>query len=532
MARPNIVFVISDDTDFSMLGFGGGTVLTPNLDRLAREGMQADQFYTCATLCAPSRYSYLTGHYAGRCPAPRSAEADPPGEPRFVGQNAELRPDLERSVAHVLQGAGYRTGFVGKWHVGATPRELGIDWFNKDDDPADRAVASRLQQHQEVVRSEIRRCGFDFAASVSWSNADSRPVHALRHHNLEWIAKGAHDFLDDASGRGEPFFLMVATSTMHGPSHVESLKSDPRITAAGYETGHVDALPPRDTVFRRIEDAGIDVNHRTAGALWTDDLVGSLMKRIDDAGEAENTVFIYATDHGAFDGKATVYQGGIRLPFVVRWPGTVAEGSASNELMQNVDLAPTLMEIAQATPPRDMVLDGESLVPAWKGGAVQREDVYAEFGYWRGITDGRWKYMTLRFPDRFLEEIRAAEVPEDPGDNVLFAKRLRPHVALNAKRYPHLWEPEQFYDLESDPEEQRNLVGVPEKESSGGVGGPAAARLAQLRERLRGYVESLDRPYAIDTIDELMYSAKYRRLGAQVAEYDMNRYAWYRNGWY
>jgi arylsulfatase A-like enzyme len=305
--RPNVLCIITDDTDFSMLGHTGGRVLTPNIDRIAAEGVVCSKFYTASPVCQPSRYNYLTGRYSGGCPTQVFDASGPHrDEPYCLLWNTDLHPQRERTFADGLRRSGYRTGYVGKWHAGPSRMELGIDQFEGDEDPADPTVREQLLSDQAKMQEQVRSCGFDYAAGITWGNADDRRIKRLRVHNLEWICKGALDFLDEQAGSEEPFYLYVCTSTIHGPSHILGVLDDERLTGVGYEDDHVGCMPPRKSILWRLEDTpGVGINHRSVGALWTDDLVGVLVSRLAEMGIAEDTAVVFSTDHNCFDGKAS-----------------------------------------------------------------------------------------------------------------------------------------------------------------------------------------------------------------------------------
>ena len=519
--RPNILWFITDDTDHSMLGYSGGQVLTPNIDRIAHRGVQCTNFFTSTPVCTPARYNCLTGHYAGSCPGDGFRSDTPSDEPYRVMWNTDLLPEREKCLGHALQAGGYVTGYTGKWHCGPGAGKLGVNDFQPDDDPADPEVEAKLQERQRAICEQVRKNGFDYAASIIWGNTDGRPVKRLHEHNLEWIAKGALDFLDEHGDGDRPFFLQVATSTIHGPSHVMSLLADERLTGAGYLDDHVGCMPPRLSVLRRLEDAAhISITHRTAGALWTDDLVGTVMDRLREVGAGEDTIVIFTTDHGALDGKATCHHGGSHIPFVLQWPDRVPAGSMCEEPIQNIDLVPTLLEAAGVEPPEEMHLDGGSALP-WllgeKRDEALHEDLYFEWGYARAVATERWKYIAFRYPERLLEEMKSGQVEKayDQGG--------RMGALLSTRRYRNYWDADQLFDLVNDPEEQCNLADCPDY----------ADVLAEMKDRLRGYLEKFDRPYPdLDEVDEFRHSERYRELCRRTASGDPNQWEWYRKGWY
>lgn len=518
--KPNVVCFITDDTDFSMLGYSGGSVLTPHIDAIARQGVHCRRFYTAAPVCTPSRYVYLTGHYAGRCPAEHFRKSWPENEPHCITWNTDLIPEKEPCLGHALQQAGYTTGYVGKWHAGPGRGKLGLESWAPDADPADPEVDARLKAEQEVLAEQMRRNGFDYAARLFWNNPDNLPLRKLQNHNNDWIAKGALDFLDQSAADEKPFFLYVATTTIHGPSHILSVLSDPRLTPAGFCDDHLDCLPPRASILRRIEDAPhVRLDHRSVGALWTDDVVGAVVERLEQLGLTDETAVIFSTDHNCFDGKATCGEGGVHIPFAMRWPGHIPPGSVCDAMIQNIDFVPTLLEMCGGEAPEGIGTDGRSVLGLLTGRqteAPDRDDLFFEFGYSRGVATDRWKYIAVRLPRRLIEEMKSGRT--DMGYDITG----RFGGEMQMARYPHYADPDQLYDLWNDPGEQHNLAGNP----------AMAGVLAEMRARLKRYTETFERPFDVDHVDPFLWSDAYRRLMARTATQDPNRHEWYRKGWY
>ena len=528
--RPNIVWFISDDTSMRMLRYGGSRFLSPHIQSLGTEGAVFTRFHCASPICMASRYQYLTGHYGGACPAEDFRDAFPEGEPYSLHFNTDLDPSRERTLAHLLQGAGYRTGFVGKWHAGGTAAEKQVLKHElkveKGEDAHDAEVGDRLRRQQEFLCELIRRRGFDDAARVIWGNHELLGTDA-RYHNLEWIAKGALDFIDRASTGDAPFMIHIAPTTMHGPDQAASLMSDPHLTGAGFSDAHLDCMPPRRTVFERIRDAQeVEFNHLTAGALWMDDLVGSVLKRLRDLGLEEDTLVIFSTDHGHVGGKFSIYQEGVGIPFLMRWTNQIRPGTVCDTLTQNVDFLPTVLELAGATPPADMRLDGRSFLPLLMtdgGAAAARDDIFFEFGYTRSVRTERWKYIAWRLPRRLIDELRE----DKEGSLVTHANRWRNGETVKPSaqtaslaRYPHYFDPDQLYDLENDPEEKENLDGDPAH----------AETLRQMRERLRRYLDSFERPYPdLDRPDSFFATDDYKhRVGEVRAAIEKEGQLWWK----
>ncbi|GAG44218.1 unnamed protein product, partial [marine sediment metagenome] len=230
----------------------------------------------------------------------------------------------------------------------------------------------------------------------------------------------------------------------HGPSHIASLRSDERLTGAGYLDEHVGCMPPRSSVFERIErEEDVELTHRTAGALWMDDCVGTVVGRLRELALEDNTILISCTDHNCFDGKATCYQGGVHIPFAMRWPGRIRAGYECDALIQHIDFVPTILDACGVPVPGGMALDGKSVLP-WLTGEKSddrdRDDLYFEFGYTRAVATRKWKYIAFRYPARLVDDMKSGRVDK------AYDMVGRFGAELQIRRYPCYWDPDQLYD--------------------------------------------------------------------------------------
>lgn len=494
--RPNIVWFITDDTSDDMLGYAGGKVLTPAIDSIARDGVICTQYHTTSPACCPSRYSYLTGTYPAHCPDPRFQDSFGPDEPYNIGFNVACTPP-QPTIAGILRDAGYHTGFVGKWHAGSPRHSFNGHQFNPDDDPRDPDVARKLRQDYRAMQKELQSVGFDYADSIAWGNTDNRPLKALQYHNLEWHTSGALEFLSSCEGSDTPFFLNMATTTIHGPHHVESLETDGRAT----EWGLLEEMPkvqaPRESVFARLKAAGIEATHRAAGALWTDDAFRAVMEKVEAMGLADSTIFIFSTDHGVgvTSGKFTCYQGGVRIPHTLKWQGQIDPGTTCDALLQNADFLPTILDMAGVAMPEGLAVDGVSRWEQLRGAVDHREDMYFEWGHCRAVRTRKWKYVAYRPTAAQLTAMKQG----DTARAYNYAGKQGPDYCMH--HYPHYFEPDQLYDLEADPNEQHNVVHEPKH----------AEVVADLRRRLKRYLDTFDRPFDL-TLDPFMKSSEYDEL--------------------
>ncbi|MGF1447855.1 MAG: sulfatase [Opitutales bacterium] len=517
-AKPNILFLISDDTAPEYIGFSGGgdRVLTPHLDRLAAEGMAFDQMYVSSAVCTPSRYSYFTGRHAGRCDSAPFLNECPTNQPYCIKWNVHAH-DARMTAGALLQQAGYTTGYVGKMHCALPKKELGFRPLPTDADPQDPELNRILAHNHEKLVAEMQRLGHDFAGGLHFGNLDDGPqCPKLQVHNIEWATANALEFLRQQADSPKPFFLTVATSVIHGPGHIEEgIESDPRITRGGYLEEAPNVQAPRGSIRQRLDAQGIDYNHRTAGALWLDDAVGALLQELERQGQLDNTLIIYTADHNV-NGKGTCYERGTRVPMCIRWPQRVAAGQRCTALVQNVDLIPTLMDVTAATAPKTMPLDGLSWLPLLEGRATQtHEDLFFDNGWTRAVRHGRFKYIAFRYPQPELARHESGELD----------KALDFYGSTGQQReirnYAHYWDPDQLYDLEADPEETTNLVDRPEH----------ADLVARLKARLQTYLDTFEHPF--DLADQpFMHSERYREMAAATASIGPEIYDWYRRGIY
>jgi len=315
--RPNVLVIISDDTDPFNLGcYGGDEFLTPHLDAFAAQGMRFTRAEVVAPVCTPSRYVYMTGQFPGRCPN-HFRETNPVDQPYNITWNTDLAPG-QANLATIFRDNGYRTGYAGKFHCGRHSPQVGLEQLPKGHDPHDPANDAIHRRNQAKMVAELQSYGWEEPRHVTEGNLDFNPWLDLP-HNLEWTTQGALDFLDGQKDHERPFLLYVSYHAIHGPKHGENLDQlDPLVTPGGLLDEPVSAgHPSRTSVLRRLKDAGLDPYHRNVGALWLDDGVGSILGRLKQLGLDDDTIVIYKADHGKYS-KASVYQGGARVPMIWR----------------------------------------------------------------------------------------------------------------------------------------------------------------------------------------------------------------------
>ncbi|MCM2374753.1 sulfatase-like hydrolase/transferase [Rhodopirellula sp. ICT_H3.1] len=503
--RPNIVFFIADDMlprHFNCLPEGKGKNLTPNIDRLTREGTVMTEQHVCSPVCTPSRYNVLTGNYASRANNAWFKSITKKEGQSVVGFNTHIIKS-DTTLPGLLKRAGYTTGMVGKNHV---VEVAGLKRFPDFDASAkDPANESQLKANHDRVCQAIGETGFDYVDRVYHNNPDFLGLHDVAVQNMDWITEGGVDFIGQP--RDKPFFLYFATTVPHGPTTAKrSWNADPRVTAIGYLDKAPDTLPARDTIPDRLIQAGFPVNDDTANMLWLDDAVGSLFDKLEATGQLNDTVFFFCSDHGQ-GAKGTLYQGGVHNPSIVWKKGGFPVGPQSDALVSIVDFAPTILDIARADDSH-VKFDGESFLPYLNGTPQEPGRVlYFELGYARAIRKDNWKYMAIRYPEHvetmtlderakvladWNAERRRMHLPivtEDPSKpfSHLTAIPGGGHAeATSTGAYPGYFDRDQLYDLANDPGELHNLAGDPAH----------AETLRKLRLELVNYVNDLPGGFA------------------------------------
>lgn len=339
---PNILFIFADDLGWRDTSFDGSDFNeTPNLTRLASEGMSFNQAYASAANCAPSRACLLSGQYTPRhgIYAVDNTMRGPKQFMRMVP--IPNRQDLDPAnvtFAEALKSAGYATGHFGKWHLGEGPSAAQAQGF-------DVSFNSRPNPNQ-------RRDSPD----------DPKGIYSL--------TRAAGDFIE--SNRQRPFFAYLAHHAIHT------------------------ALEARPSTLARFQSKTRGKQHGNplyaACTYDLDDAVGRLLSRLDSLGLRDNTLVLFTSDNGGTQqssqeplrgNKGCYYEGGIREPMLVRWPGMVRPGSACDTPVSNIDFYPTFLHAAGARPPSGKVLDGESLVPLLRGASgLKRQSLFWHFpGY-------------------------------------------------------------------------------------------------------------------------------------------------------
>jgi arylsulfatase A-like enzyme len=385
--RPNIIFILADDLGYGDLGcYGQKRIKTPNLDRLAAEGIRFTQCYAGSTVCAPSRGALMTGKHTGH---------------GTVRGNAlvPLRP-ADRTVAEVLKGAGYATGLIGKWGLGeagstGVPNRKGFDYFF--------GYLNQVHAHDYYPdflwrnQKKVKLATYQVKGNVAFKGSP---------YSHDLFTQEALAFVE--KHQKKPFFLYLAYTIPHANN--ERAKAE----GNGMEV-------PSDAPYSREPWPQVEKNH-AAMITRLDADVGRLLKRLKELKLDGDTIVFFSSDNGPHkEGgadpkffqsagplrghKRDLYEGGIRVPMLARWPGQFKAGRVSDHVWAFWDFLPTAAALATAKAPSG--LDGLSVVPTLlgKGEQEQHRFLYWEFherGFGQAVRMGRWKAVRLK-PDGPLE---------------------------------------------------------------------------------------------------------------------------------
>ena len=511
--RPNIVIFYSDELDPGYLSAYGESFQTPNIDKLWNEGIKFTNAFVAAPMCTPSRFSLLTGKYPGRCVHNDFLKAYPNDEPYVIAWNTYLEGSLP-TIASVLSENGYFTGMAGKWHIGKLPEDINIPVLEKDADLNDPAVDAMLRKYQEIVSEQVRKdAGFDYTSSVLWGNFDNFPVLSLRTHNFPWITKGAVDFLEEASKKDQPFFLYVASTAVHGPGHAEAFNKDLRYTLEGKMDDILKYQLPADSMREAIMAQTPELRHKFAGVACLDHHIEMVIEKLAELGLDENTMIIFMADHNVEPGKATCYEKGLKVPFILKLPEGQSKGSINDKLVSNVDIFPTILESTNIPIPDGLLLDGISILPGIRSENIHtRPYVFAESGLARSVNDGKWKYVAFRYPEDDISRMKNGELNYAP--NYLNIEK-QAHSSIAMEHFPSYFDADQLYDLEKDPYEQNNLAYKPAYQ----------AELSRLQKVLEDHLSTFDHAYSLaDT--SFMRTEQYTELVTKSKSYGTDYIPW------
>ncbi len=406
--KPNVIVIMTDDQSYMDAGcYGSPYFKTPALDRIAEEGVRFTQFYGASSVCTPSRAGMLTGSYPVRVGLPGNTSSQP-GEPGLSSEHP--------TMARMFKEAGYATAHVGKWHLG----------YSEDTMPNAHGFDHSF--------GHMGGCIDNYSHFFYWSGPNQHDLwrngERARHYGEffpDLMVKEAKWFMEEH--KDEPFFLFFPMNTPHYP----------------YQ-GSLEWL-------EYYEDLPYPRNLYAAFLSTQDDKIGELLDAVDELGLTEDTIIVFQPDHGHSEeerahfgggdsgpyraGKFSCFEGGIRLPTCVRWPGKIPAGEVRDQMGHGCDWMPTLAEFA-GVPLVNENIDGKSITDVIVHGAQSPHDVLhwdqQPFDQW-AVREGPWKLIgnvrdETETGDLLTEEDRTlflANLEEDPGEMTNFASE-RPEI--------------------------------------------------------------------------------------------------------
>ncbi len=465
-ARPNIIFVFTDDhASHAISAYGSRINQTPNIDRLADEGMLFRNAFVTNSICAPSRAVILTGKHSHL---------------NGIFTNRERFDSAQVTFPKLLRQAGYQTAIVGKWHLKSAP--TGFDYWEVLPGQGDY-YNPRFRTHGDTVRYTGYVTDIITDRALDWlQNArdPDKPFMLMYQHKAphrRWQPGPEHltlyddatipeppTLFDDYEGRTSAAKTQEMTIAQHMYDEDLKLVAPAQLNEEQLERWNA-AYGPKNEAFENAGLSGDDLVRwkyqryikdylRTIASV--DDNLGRVLDYLDEAGLAENTVVIYSSDQGFYLGdhgwydKRWMYEESLRMPFIVRWPGVVQPGSENSDLVQNLDFAETFLEMAGVDVPADM--QGTSLVPLLEGRtpADWRDAIYYHY----------WEYPAWHM--------------------------VRRHFGVRTQRYKLIYYYEidewELFDLENDPDELSSVYADPEYAE---IVADLKARLAQMRAEYR-----------------------------------------------
>jgi arylsulfatase A-like enzyme len=417
--RPNVVLILADDLGWNDTSLNDGSKFhrTPHLTRLAARGMAFSRAYAASPLCSPTRASILTGQNptrtgitAANChlPVARLKPTRRPADPTEKLMESESATRLDTryvTLAESLAAAGYATGHFGKWHLGRTPY-------------------SPLQHGFDVDFPRWAGPGPGRSYFAPW-RYNRVKANEPGEHIEDRLAKEAIQWMEKQTRAGQPFFLNYWQFSVHAPFEAKKERIKKYLAVA-------DPKQPQHSPTYAAMVETLDEN------------LGRILDAVDRLGIGDNTVFVFLSDNGGNihrkidntvptsnaplrGGKGTIYEGGVRVPCVVLWPGLTKPGSRSSEIIQSTDFYPTLLDGLKIPRPAGTQFDGMSIMPALKGMPLKRKGIFTYFPHIAGVPDqlppaiavttGKWKLIRLFHQGNLnAHQYRLYNLKSDPGE--------------------------------------------------------------------------------------------------------------------
>lgn len=370
---PNFIIIFTDDQGYADLGcFGGTHVKTPRIDKMAAEGAKLNSFYVAAPLCTPSRAALMTGSYPKRVGMAKRV--------LLAADSLGLNPK-EITIAEVLKSAGYKTGMFGKWHLGDQPEFLptrqGFDEF------------FGIPYSHDIHPFHGNQKKFNFPSLPLLDGETVIELDPDADYLNKRITKRAVRFIE--KNKEQPFFVYLPHTSPHRPllASPEFMKNAP------------------EDVKAILKNEGTGVDYKTRDKIYPQTIaeidwsVGQILDALKANRLDENTFVIFTSDNGPMIGsamplkgkKGSTFEGGVRMPTVVRWPGKIPAGSVNNQLLTAMDLLPTFAKLADAEVPTNRVLDGKDVFSVLQGKSKSPHEVFYYYSkdILEAVRSGKWK---------------------------------------------------------------------------------------------------------------------------------------------
>lgn len=446
---PNIIYILADDLGYNELGSYGQTIIqTPRLDQLANQGVRFTQHYSGSPVCAPSRGTLLTGKHTGNAYVRDNLEMGGWGPDEPEGQLPLL--DAEITIAEMLKPKGYATGFIGKWGLGGPDSE----------------GHPNNQGFDEFYGYLCQRVAHNYYPTHLWDNADPDSLEGntyfASHQQIDEPLATEQDYYDRFSGeryapdlmldaalgfldenQDNPFFLVFATPVPHLALQVpeESLSEYPDSMDTEPFLGRPYLPHPRPKAAYAAMISRMDRD------------IGQILDRLEELGVSDNTIVMFSSDNGTtYSGgtdadyfqsvgdlrglKGSVFEGGVRVPMIVRWPGTVEPGTVTDHVSAFWDIMPTIADITGAEAPTG--IDGNSFLPTLTGIGEQLQDgplywEYHAFGGMQAVRMGSWKGVRLEIRRQEDSPVLLFDLANDPNESLDIAAE-HPDVVAEIRR--------------------------------------------------------------------------------------------------
>ncbi|WP_419195103.1 sulfatase family protein [Novipirellula herctigrandis] len=463
---PNIVFILADDLgygDVQCLNPDRGKIATPAMDRLAKQGMIFTDAHSTSSVCTPTRYGILTGRYNWRTQLQKSV---------LYGFSKPLIDKDRQTVAGFLKQRGYNTGAIGKWH-------LGLDLPMTDDQPIQGNNPANIDWKGTIKNGPVDR-GFDYYFGIS-ASLDMPPYIYIE--NERFVGEGTATKAFNRKGPAEPEFEAVDVLPMIGKKAVEFISkqdaSKPFFAYVAFTSPHTPILP--STPWQGKSTLGKYGDF----VMQTDAVVGDIVDAIDQAGFSNNTLVIMTSDNGCSKAagitklqelghypsghlrgsKADLWDGGHRVPFIVRWPKVIEPGSISDQLICQSDLMATCADIIGVSVPEGAGEDSVSIRPALSNQPIvstRAGVIHHSIGGYFAYRQGKWKLLLARGSAGWTSPTEK-QMPKDSPIGQLFDMQSDPGETTNLyDSHPEVVE-KLVSQLTSDIERGRSTDGPPAK---------------------------------------------------------------------